>query len=171
MDDAIASTSSSSGASQLQQVSARSVAWTLSLPWSTVHIVLHHILRRYLYKIKMLQELKPHDDTRRIDLENFVLSKIRRNTLQFGADRVLSRSFENAWPPVSQDNPCNFYLLGHLKDMVYRERRVSVTELKSSIMRHIRRVTAAILNTTVDHAVLRFQPVVTCGGSHIKHIM
>ncbi|GFS78231.1 uncharacterized protein TNCV_3171951 [Trichonephila clavipes] len=58
-DDAIAATSTSSGASMLQQVRARSVAQTLSLPWSTVHKVLHHILRRFPHKIKMLQELKP----------------------------------------------------------------------------------------------------------------
>ena len=40
----------------------------------------------------------------------------------FGADRVISRSFENIWPPYSPDfNPCDFYLLGHMKDMLYRE--------------------------------------------------
>ncbi|GFV11538.1 uncharacterized protein TNCV_975301 [Trichonephila clavipes] len=60
----------------LQQESARSVAQTLPLPWKTVHKVLRHILRRYPYKIKMLQELKPHDDTLRIDFANFVPSKI-----------------------------------------------------------------------------------------------
>ena len=36
-DDDIATMSSSSGISMLQQVSARSVARTLSHPWSTVH--------------------------------------------------------------------------------------------------------------------------------------
>ena len=79
IDDAIATKRSSSGARILQQVSARSVARNLSLPWSTVHKVLLHILRRYPYKIKMLQELKPHDDTLRIDFANFVLSKISEN--------------------------------------------------------------------------------------------
>ena len=63
----------------LQQVSARSVARDLSLPWSTVHKVLSRILRRYPYEIKIFQELKPHNDTLRIDFANFVLSKIRED--------------------------------------------------------------------------------------------
>ncbi|GFV50640.1 transposable element Tcb2 transposase [Trichonephila clavipes] len=173
-NDAIATTSSCLGASMLQPVSARSVDRTLSLPWSTVHKVLHHMLRRYPYKIKMFQELKPHDDTLRINFANFFLSKISEDdtwverilwtdevhfTLPeitqdgapphitkpvkkllhdtFGVDRVISRGFENVWPPRSPDlNPCDFYLWRHLKDMVYRERYASVAELKSSITRH-----------------------------------
>ncbi|GFV55783.1 hypothetical protein TNCV_167681 [Trichonephila clavipes] len=39
--------------------------------------------------------------------------------------------------PRSPDlDPCDFYLWGHLKDMVYRERYTFVTEFISSIMRH-----------------------------------
>ena len=57
----------------------------------------------------------------------------------FGVNRVISRGFENAWPSgLPGLNPCDFYLLGHLKDMVYRERHASVAELKSRIMRHVR---------------------------------
>ncbi|GFU45127.1 hypothetical protein TNCV_4235811 [Trichonephila clavipes] len=57
--------------------------------------------------------------------------------IPFGADRVISRGFENAWPPHSPDlNPCDFYLWGHLKEMAYRERHASVAVLKSSITRH-----------------------------------
>lgn len=290
IDNAIATTSSSSGGTMQQQVSGRSVARILSIPWPTVHKVLRQILRRYPYKIKVLQELKPRDDTLRIDFANFVLSKIseddtwiqrilwtdeahftlsgsvnahncriwgtsnpyakrdsdyvtvwcgmtcdflvgpfffetptpsgpkrcsvtgtsysamlreqlipalqERNCLEttvfmqdgapphiakevkkllrdtFGADRLISRGFDNAWPPRSPDlNPCDFYLWGHLKDMVYRERHASVADLKSSIKRHVRCVTPEILNATVDHAVLRFQHVVASGGSHIEHIM
>ena len=63
----------------LQQVSARIVARTLSLSWSTVHKMLRHIFRHYPYKIKMLQELKPHDDILRIDFANFILQKISKD--------------------------------------------------------------------------------------------
>ena len=70
IDDAIATTSS--GSSMLQQMSVRSVVWILSLPCSTVHKVLRYILRRYPFKIKMLQEYKLHDDILRIDFANFM---------------------------------------------------------------------------------------------------
>ncbi|GFW96553.1 transposable element tc3 transposase [Trichonephila clavipes] len=90
----------------------------------------------------------------------------------FGADRVISRGFENAWPPRSPDlNPYDFYLWGLLKDIVYRKRHASVAGLKSSITRHMRCVTTDILNVTEDHAILRFQHVVASDGSHIEHII
>ncbi|GFS98680.1 uncharacterized protein TNCV_1079101 [Trichonephila clavipes] len=74
----------------------------------------------------------------------------------FAADRVLSRGFESACtPPRSLDlNPCDFYLWGHLKYMVYTERNASVAELKSTIKRHVRCVTTQILTAMVNHAVL-----------------
>ena len=76
IDDAIVTTSSSSGVSMLQQVSARSVVRTLSHPGQLCIKVLSHILRRYPYKIKMLQKLNPQNDTQRTDFANFILSKI-----------------------------------------------------------------------------------------------
>ncbi|GFQ98845.1 hypothetical protein TNCT_721921 [Trichonephila clavata] len=57
----------------------------------------------------------------------------------FGADRVISRGFENTWPLHSPElNTRDFYLWAHLKDMVYTERHASVADLKSSISRHVR---------------------------------
>ncbi|GBM38221.1 hypothetical protein AVEN_8282-1 [Araneus ventricosus] len=40
--------------------------------------------------------------------------------LHFGNDRIISRHFPTAWPPRSPDlNPCDFWLWGYLKDVVY----------------------------------------------------
>ncbi|GFW16903.1 transposable element tc3 transposase [Trichonephila clavipes] len=90
----------------------------------------------------------------------------------FGVDRVISIGFAHAWPPLSPElNSCEFYLWGHLKDMVYRERHAYVAELKPSLTRHVRRVTTKILNAVVGHAVLRFQHVVASSGSHIENMM
>ncbi|GFW16943.1 uncharacterized protein TNCV_2760711 [Trichonephila clavipes] len=90
--------SSSSEASMLQQVRERGVAWIFSLPWSTVYKVLRHILWRYPYKIKMLQQLKSLDDTIRIDFANFVLSKIRENDtwIQRICDGLIALSTKNS---------------------------------------------------------------------------
>ena len=68
-------------------------------------------------------------------------------------------------------NPSDFYLWGHLKGMVYRERHASVAELKFRITSLVRCVTTLILNASVVHAVLPFQHVVLSGGLHIEHIM
>ncbi|GFU81378.1 hypothetical protein TNCV_1380461 [Trichonephila clavipes] len=79
IDDAIATTSSSSGARIMLQESARSVAQILSFPWSTEQKTLRHILRPYPYKIKMLQELKTHTGTQIIDLANFFFLSCRKS--------------------------------------------------------------------------------------------
>ncbi|GBN93660.1 hypothetical protein AVEN_24970-1 [Araneus ventricosus] len=40
--------------------------------------------------------------------------------LHFGNDRINSHNFATAWPPRSPDmNPCDFWLWGCLKDVVY----------------------------------------------------
>ncbi|GBN32887.1 hypothetical protein AVEN_178973-1 [Araneus ventricosus] len=40
--------------------------------------------------------------------------------LHFGNDRIISRHFQAAWPPRSLDLiPCDFWLWGYLKDVVY----------------------------------------------------
>ncbi|GBM21250.1 hypothetical protein AVEN_149842-1 [Araneus ventricosus] len=40
--------------------------------------------------------------------------------LHFGKDRIISRPFATAWPLRSPDlNPCDFWLWGYLKDVVY----------------------------------------------------
>ncbi|GBN87143.1 hypothetical protein AVEN_173265-1 [Araneus ventricosus] len=40
--------------------------------------------------------------------------------LHFGNDRIMSRHFPTAWLPQSPDlNPCDFWMWGYLKDVVY----------------------------------------------------
>ncbi|GFU72707.1 uncharacterized protein TNCV_193941 [Trichonephila clavipes] len=101
------------------------------------------------------------------------IAKLVKSCYIFDADRVISTGFKNAWLRHSPDlNPCDFYLCGHLKDMVYRKQHASVAEIiKSSMARHVRCVTTDILNVTVDNSVLRFQHVVATGGSHIEHVI
>ncbi|GFW33886.1 hypothetical protein TNCV_3589711 [Trichonephila clavipes] len=72
IDDAIATTCTRSGAIRLQEVWLRHYLF----PGQLCKSAAPHILRCCPYKIKMLQELKPHDDSQRIDFANFVLSKI-----------------------------------------------------------------------------------------------
>ena len=97
-----------------------------------------------------------------------LLKKLLQDT--FGADRVISRSFENIWPPSSPDlNSCDFYLWGHL-EYIYRKRHASAAELKSSITT---REACYNLDFKCDSGPCRFM-FLTCSGiwgSHIEHII
>ncbi|GFV32619.1 uncharacterized protein TNCV_441111 [Trichonephila clavipes] len=59
----------------------------------------------------------------------------------FTNDRVISRAFPTAWPPRSPDlNPCDFWLWGYLKKLVYRGRLITLADLKDSITLHVRSI-------------------------------
>ncbi|GBO01369.1 hypothetical protein AVEN_275664-1 [Araneus ventricosus] len=54
--------------------------------------------------------------------------------LHFGNDRIISRHFPTTWPPWSPDlNPCDFWLWGYLKNVVYGGPIANLAELKNRI--------------------------------------
>ncbi|KMQ82897.1 transposable element tc3 transposase [Lasius niger] len=91
---------------------------------------------------------------------------------QFGVDRIISRHFPTTWPPRSPDlNPCDFWLWGYLKSVVYNGRIQNLADLKASITHHIHCISADTLRSVVEHAVLRFQLVAEQGGGHIEQLV
>ncbi|GBM90324.1 hypothetical protein AVEN_116314-1 [Araneus ventricosus] len=77
--------------------------------------------------------------------------------LHFVNDRIISRHFKTAWPPRSPDlNPCDFWLLGYLKDVVYGDPTANLTGLKNRVTQHIPNITTETLRSVVDYAVLLF---------------
>ena len=59
--------------------------------------------------------------------------------------RIISRKCEFSWPPYSPDlNPCDLFLWGHLKELLYRDpaaiQYTTVEELNDSIRREIRKL-------------------------------
>ena len=87
-------------------------------------------------------------------------------------DRVISRHFEDPWPPRSPDlNPCDFWLWGYLKDRVYQGNVRTLADLKTNIIRHVTSISPEMLRATVDHAVLRFQHVIQEDGCHIEQCL
>ncbi|GBO39648.1 hypothetical protein AVEN_204140-1 [Araneus ventricosus] len=90
--------------------------------------------------------------------------------LHFGNDRIISRHFPTAWPPRSPDlNPCNFWLWGYLKDVVYGGQIANLAELKNRITQHIHNITNETFRSVVEHAVLSFQLIGENGRQHIEH--
>ena len=87
-------------------------------------------------------------------------------------DSIISRHFPTVWPARSPDlNPCNFWLWGYLKDLVYSDPIRSLSDLKDSIARHVRNIPKHTLQSTTEHAMLRFQMVADNDGHHIEHVL
>ena len=75
---------------------------------------------------------------------------------QFGDDMIISRDVPTTWPPCSSDlNPCDFWLWGYLKNVVYSGRIQKLADLKASITHHINCISTVTLSV-VEHTVLRF---------------
>lgn len=90
----------------------------------------------------------------------------------FGNARIISRRFPTAWPSRSPDlNPCDFWLWGYLKAVVFSAPIANLAELKARIAQHILNVTPETLRSVVEHAVSRFQLVSENGGQHIEHLL
>ncbi|GFX16369.1 uncharacterized protein TNCV_32431 [Trichonephila clavipes] len=78
----------------------------------------------------------------------------------FTEERVISRQFRHLWPRRSPDlNPCDFWLWGHLKQLVSCDPPKTLPDLKDSISRHALNISQNTLRSTVEHAILRFQIV------------
>lgn len=87
----------------------------------------------------------------------------------FTNDRIISRAFPTTWPSRSPDlNPCDFWLWGHLKNLVYRERLVTLADLKESISLHVRSISDDQLRSAVEQAVHRLHILHLQEGNHIE---
>ncbi|GBN77041.1 hypothetical protein AVEN_208727-1, partial [Araneus ventricosus] len=79
---------------------------------------------------------------------------------------------QRSWPSRSPDlNPCDFWLWGYLKDVVFSTPIAHLAELKARIAQHILNVSPETLRSVVEHAVSRFQLVAENDGQHIEHVL
>ncbi|GFS90172.1 transposable element tc3 transposase [Trichonephila clavipes] len=86
----------------------------------------------------------------------------------FTKGRVISRPFRHLWPSRSPDlNPCDFWLWGHLRQLVSCDQPRTLPDLKDSISRHVLNMSQNTLRSTVEHAILRFQIVAENNGHHV----
>ena len=75
-------------------------------------------------------------------------------------------------PPRSPDfNPCEFWLWGYLKDVVFSTLIVHLAKLKPRIAKHILNVIPETLRAVVEHAVSRFQLLLENGGQRTEHVL
>lgn len=87
----------------------------------------------------------------------------------FSDSRIISRAFPTAWPPRSPDlNPCDFWLWGFLKSVVYQGHVPDIATLKDRITLHVRQITSDMLRVAVENVVQRMQFLEHHNGGHIE---
>ena len=73
------------------------------------------------------------------------------------------------WPPRSPDlNPCDFYLWGHLKALVYNPIPKTLDDLKANIAREIQQIPKNILKSTIENFEKRCKLVISAEGGHFE---
>ncbi len=73
------------------------------------------------------------------------------------------------WPPRSPDlNPCNFYLWGHLKSVVYNPLPKTLDDLKANIRREIKKIPKDVLNSVFFNLEKRCKSNLEKNGGHIE---
>lgn len=78
----------------------------------------------------------------------------------------------NVWPPHSPDlSPLDFFLWGHLKDLVYKPQPDSVAELKITIRREIRKISTETCAAVVQNVRRRLDVLIDQRGRHLEHIL
>ena len=74
------------------------------------------------------------------------------------------------WPPRSPDlNPCDFYLWGYLKSVVYYPLSKTLEDLKANIKRKIKKISKNISNSVFLDFEKSCNLIITAEGGHIEN--
>lgn len=88
---------------------------------------------------------------------------------EFYGDRLISK---NVWPPRSPDlTPCDFFLFGHLKNTIFRNRMHNLDELKEAIETEIRNITPEQLQNVFENKKRRVNICLQNEGHHFQHLL
>ncbi|GFV17547.1 uncharacterized protein TNCV_4028771 [Trichonephila clavipes] len=74
----------------------------------------------------------------------------------FMEERVINHQFHHLWPPlhIPDLNPCDFWLRGHLKQLLSCDQPRTSPDLKDSVSRHVLNISQNTLGSTVEHAAI-----------------
>lgn len=88
---------------------------------------------------------------------------------------VLKKYFGNRlikFPPRSADlTPLDFYLWGHIKQLVYKDNPKTIPELKDSITKAINSVSAETLKKVIYNMKKRAELCIEMKGEHFEHML
>ncbi|GBN85871.1 hypothetical protein AVEN_38515-1 [Araneus ventricosus] len=99
------------------------------------------------------------------------------NNSVFGT-RVIAYQYPNSYigefhrPHISPDlNPCDFFLWGHMKDLVYKKKPTDFISLKGSITDSFASIKRKTLELVTDNFVTRLRYCINSDGSHFENIL
>ena len=73
------------------------------------------------------------------------------------------------WPPRSPDlNPCDFYLWGYLKSVVYNPLPKTLDDLKANIVREIKKISKDVLTSVFLNFEKSCNLTINAYGAHIE---
>ncbi|GFV57681.1 uncharacterized protein TNCV_721241 [Trichonephila clavipes] len=101
------------------------------------------------------------------------ITRCVKDTLKhlFTEERVISHQFRHLWPPRLPDlNLCDFWLWGHLKQLVSCNQPRTLPDLKDSISQHVLNISQNTVRSTEERAILRFQ-IVSENYGHVEHLL
>ena len=82
---------------------------------------------------------------------------------------MINRAFPTAWPPSFPDlNPCDFWLWGFLKGVVYQGHFSDIATLKDRITLHVKQMNSDMLRAAVENVVHHMQFLEFTNGAHIE---
>ena len=91
--------------------------------------------------------------------------------LHFGS-RWIGRGGPVAWPPRSPDlTPCDYYLWGHIRHLVFREKARNIDHLKERIQAAFGEIDDDCRKRAIAHFSLRMRLCAERGGDHIENLI
>lgn len=88
---------------------------------------------------------------------------------EFYDNRLISTGL---WPPRSPDlTPCDFYLFGHLKNKVFKNRLHNINQLQEAIEEEIRNITPEQLQRVFENKKRRVNICLENEGHHFQHLL
>lgn len=88
---------------------------------------------------------------------------------KFYQNRLISRGI---WPPRSPDlTPPDFFLFGHLKNTVYKNRLYTIEQLQATITDAIENITPDMLINVFENLKRRINICIANNGSHFEHLL
>lgn len=83
--------------------------------------------------------------------------------------RWIGRRGSTEWPPRSPDlTPCDFFLWGYLKSLVYAKKPATLPELKEAIKTSIAGIDSIIIDRSLVEFKVRMERVIAEEGRHIE---
>ena len=87
-------------------------------------------------------------------------------------ERLISLRGDHPWPARSPDlTPCDFFLWGYLKSIVYNDRPQTLLHLKNNIRNAIADIPVSMLERVEENFKKRVSQCIDNGGHHLSDVI